>query len=101
MSTQKSRAEVEFFAKEEVEKRHRLHELHKRDSETQENLKKRKLHHMKCGKCGGDFKTIRMSFVDVEECQDCGALLLDKGELKKIKVSDNTLFQSLTEIFKR
>ena len=101
MPTHKSQAEVEFFAKEEVEKRHRLHELHKRDSEAQANLERRKQHHMKCGKCGGNLKTIRMGFVDVEECQDCGALLLDKGELEKIKASDNPLFKALTEIFKR
>ena len=73
MSTKPSNSEEEFFALEEQEKKHQFHEKQKQE---QRELQK-KLHFMKCPKCGYDLKSIRISFVDVDECGYCGAMVLD------------------------
>jgi len=101
MPTKPSYPEQEFFAREESEKIHKLHEKQKEELSAKELKERKNLHFMKCPKCGNDLKTIRISFVDVEECPACGALVLDKGELSKLKTADNAILKSLLEVFKK
>lgn len=101
MTQKPSQSEAEFFAREEVEKIHRLHEVRRRQNSAQEREEQKKIHFMKCPKCGDELETIRMSFVDVEQCPECGAMVLDKGELEKIKVAENSLLKSLLEVFRK
>ena len=93
--------EKEFFAREELEKKHRLHEKQKSEVASKDLEERKKVHFMKCSKCGDDLKTIRVSFVDIEECPSCGAMVLDKGELAKLKTADNSILKSLLEVFKK
>ena len=101
MSTKPSHSEEEFFAREEQEKKHQFHEKQKhKDDQAQRELQKN-LHFMKCPKCGDDLKLIRISFVDIDECIKCGAMVLDKGELDKLKIADNTVLRALVDVFKK
>jgi uncharacterized OB-fold protein len=93
-------SEEEFFAREEAEKKHVLHETHQRQISAHERDERRKLHFMKCPKCGDNLSTIRIGFVDVEQCPDCGAMVLDRGELEKIRVAESGLLKSFMEVFR-
>lgn len=99
MTQKPSHLEREFFVKEEAEKKHRLHEAQAQERHAKTREERKALHYMKCPKCGDDLKTIRMTFVDVEECPNCGALVLDKGELEKIKNAESGLIKSLVDVF--
>ena len=84
MSEKRSKAEEEYFAREEAEKLHRLHQerLEKADEAAREELKKQ--HWMHCPKCGWDLETIKWRGVDIEKCFHCGVVVLDDGELEKL-----------------
>jgi len=101
MPVKPSQSEAEFFAREEQEKLHRLAEQQKREKEEADREHSRNIHFMKCPKCGADLKKARMGLVDVEECTHCDTLVLDKGALDRIKISDNSLLKSMIEIFHR
>lgn len=101
MPSKPSQSEAEFFAREESEKLHRLAEQHRLEKEKAERETNLHAHFMKCPKCGSDLKNSRIGVVDVEECTKCETLVLDKGELEKIKVSDNSLLKSLMDVFSK
>lgn len=81
----------------------RKEEQRKRDREEDEELRRLKeLHWMKCPKCGQDMKEIEIAQVLVDQCDFCGGLFFDLGELdtlfsKKIKESKN-FFRKLFKI---
>ena len=79
-----SRAEDEYFAKQELERRKKWaqEQAAKMAVEEKENLKK--AHWMKCPKCGYDLETIKWRKVDVEKCFRCGVVVLDDGELETL-----------------
>ena len=64
-------------------------------------LEERKaLHWNKCGKCGADMNTKGFKGVEIEVCPECGAVLLDNGELEQLAGEDSsgvlrTMFGSL------
>lgn len=93
--------ENEFFAKEEAERLHQMREEKKRTAkkEAQENAKRS--HYMKCPKCGSDLKTIILQTVEIDECRECGAIVLDQGELEKLKSRDHRFFSALMDVFKQ
>jgi len=84
MSQKNNRFEEEYFAKENLEQRHRLKDSQEREHLIEEKKSKKALHYMKCPKCGEDLHTVQHRFVQIDECKSCGAIVLDKGELEKI-----------------
>jgi len=48
----------------------------------------RSTHFNKCPRCGADLKAREHHHVKVDECQECGGVWLDKGELDMIKEFD-------------
>ena len=93
--------ENKYFEKLEAEKKARLaKEL--RDQREAESLAARKaLHWLKCGKCGASMDTIIFRGVEIEVCPDCGAVLLDQGELEELAGKDQSgIFGSLKGLFK-
>jgi len=101
MSPKPSQSESEFFAREEQEKLHRLSEQKKREEEAKAKESNRNIHFMKCPKCGADLKYAKLGLVDVEECTQCDALVLDKGALDKIKGTNHSLLKSLIDVFNK
>lgn len=79
-----SRAEDEFFAREEIEKLHRLHKEKSAAEDEQARAERKAQHWMKCPKCGADLTTVRWRTVDVDKCFSCGVIVLDDGELEKL-----------------
>ncbi len=79
-----SNQEDEYFAREEIEKKHRL--ALKQAAETAQKTKEelRQLHYMKCPKCGMDLHTLKRGDVEVDTCFHCQGIWLDKGELEAL-----------------
>jgi uncharacterized protein len=79
-----SNQEEEYFAREEVEKKRKL-ALQQADAmaaKQREDLKK--LHFMKCPKCGMDLHSLEKGSVEVDTCFNCKGIWLDAGELEQL-----------------
>ncbi len=53
----------------------------------------RELHFHMCGKCGKNMRTTEFNGVSIERCE-CGAVLLDPGELELLASKDESGFLS-------
>jgi hypothetical protein len=68
---------------EEARKAREKREAERRARETAEQLGKvKKLHWMKCPKCGHDLKTEALEGVEVDRCTFCEGFFVDAGELE-------------------
>jgi Zn-finger nucleic acid-binding protein len=97
--------EDEYFAREEIEKKHRLamkqaEELAER---TKEELKR--LHYMKCPKCGMDLQSLKRGALQIDTCFHCGGVWLDKGEMEQLQSrghhESGAVMNAILNIFKR
>jgi hypothetical protein len=60
-------------------------EAERRARETEEQRDKlRRLHWMKCPKCGHDLKTEALEGVEVDRCSFCEGFFVDAGELEQL-----------------
>ncbi len=50
----------------------------------EEREKLKKLHWMRCAKCGAELKPIDIRGVTVDKCFSCGGIYLDDGELEQL-----------------
>jgi len=67
---------------EEARKAREKREAERRARETEEERGKlKKLHWMKCPKCGHDLKTEALEGVEVDRCTFCEGFFVDAGEL--------------------
>ena len=92
--------EEDYFARQDREKLAKI----KAQAEAEEAAKaaadRKALHHLHCGKCGGKMDTTTFKGVEIEICPDCGAVLLDAGELESLAGSDEgSAFDTLAELF--
>ena len=80
-----SSTEEEYFAREEIEKKRKLaiQQSQSMAAQAREDLKK--LHYMKCPKCGMDLQTLTRGDVDIDTCFNCHGVWLDAGELEHIQ----------------
>lgn len=92
--------EEEYFAREEAEKLHKIKaQQSKRLTETQ-RLQLKELHHMKCPKCGLDLETLVHRGIEIDRCNGCGGVWLDRGELEEL-TGDESIFHSVMEFFRK
>jgi hypothetical protein len=79
-----SSTEEEYFAREEIEKKRKLalQQSQSMAAQAREDLKK--LHFMKCPKCGMDLQTLTRGDVDIDTCFNCHGIFLDAGELERL-----------------
>jgi hypothetical protein len=77
-------AEEEFFAREDAEKRRRLAAAVQRESAEEERERLRRLHHMKCPKCGLPMREVAFRGVTADTCDSCGGLFLDQDEIDRV-----------------
>ena len=81
-----SRNEEEYFVRENAERIKAMRA--KRDAEYAKE--ERKLHIMRCPRCGGHLKHQLHHHVRIEVCPDCGGTWLDKGELEVLEAHDTS-----------
>jgi uncharacterized protein len=79
-----SSTEEEYFAREEIEKKRKLALKQAEEMASKEREHLKKLHYMKCPKCGMDLQTLTRGRVDLEMCFNCNGVWLDSGELDQI-----------------
>ena len=76
-----SRNEEEYFAKINAELiKQRREELDRARSQTD-----RKVHYMKCPKCGADLVEKEHQHVKIDTCPECKGIWLDAGELEMLE----------------
>jgi ribosomal protein L37AE/L43A len=79
-----SRNEHEYFAKRDAElireRRDRLDE--------ERRIQERSSHYNKCPRCGDDLSEHDHNGVKIDQCDSCGGIWLDKGELEIVEELD-------------
>jgi uncharacterized protein len=80
-----SSTEEEYFAREEIEKKRKLALDQSKSLAAQQREDLKKLHWMKCPKCGLDLQTVKHGSVDIETCFNCHGIFLDAGELGRLQ----------------
>lgn len=100
-----SSVEEEYFAREEIEKKRKLALEQHAKLATQQREDLKKLHFMKCPKCGMDLQTLKRDDVEIESCFNCHGVWLDAGELERIVAHghDNSgkVMGAVLNLFKR
>ena len=80
-----SKAEDEYFARQELERRKKWAQEQAAKMATEQKEQLKQLHWMKCPKCGMDLKEIEIHGVKVDQCASCGGVFLDAGEMEQIE----------------
>lgn len=92
--------EDDYFAQIEREKKDRLKQQLEAEQAREKREELRRLHHHRCGKCGGAMSTHVFKGLEIEICADCGAVLLDQGELETLAGHDQGgIFQGIRDLF--
>jgi Zn-finger nucleic acid-binding protein len=80
-----------------------LVEQKKWEKEQEKELKMReerkKLHYMKCPKCGADLEEITFKRVSIDKCIECKGIWLDHGELQTLLGKENDLVKTVFKQF--
>lgn len=83
-----SNEEEEYFAKLEREKREKLRETMEAEQARVAAEELRRLHWLRCAKCGNLMDSHQFRGVVIEKCPVCHGVYLDAGELEKLAGSD-------------
>ena len=95
-----SRAEDEYFARQELERRKKWAQEKAASMASEEREKLKQLHYMKCPKCGMDLKEIELHGVKVDQCAHCGGVFLDAGELEQLEKHDDGVMNRVFSMFR-
>ena len=80
-----SSTEEEYFAREEIEKKRKLALQQSQSMAAQQREDLKKLHYMKCPKCGMDLQSIQRGDIEIDTCFNCHGVFLDSGELERLQ----------------
>jgi len=85
-----SSKEEEYIKRQELEKIKKLREQAAKETAEQEKIKLKKLHWMRCPKCGMEMAEVDFRNVVVDACFACGGMYFDKGEIDNILEQDDS-----------
>jgi hypothetical protein len=92
--------EDDYFARIEREKTEKLRKQLQAENRKATAEERKAAHWLRCGKCGGQMDTQVFRGVEIEVCPDCGAVLLDPGELEALAGADQGgIFRDFASIF--
>lgn len=101
MATEKSKAEEEYFLRLEREQLAKAQAASALANAAAERQALKDLHADHCGKCGGAMNPRDFQGVEIDVCDDCGAVLLDPGELEQLAGKDASgAFAGLASLFR-
>ena len=100
MPIKPTKAEELHIARAEAELLRRRAEEAQAKMQAEERERERKLHHMKCPKCGMSLEEIAFGDVHVDKCFSCEGLWLDQGELEHIRGKEAGFFDRLADLFR-
>lgn len=94
--------EDEYFAKRDSEL---VKDLRRKKEEDEQKkikdllLERKRIHYMKCPKCGMDLHEIEFKDVLIDRCPDCRGIWLDKGELETLLTKEARFMKQLFKGF--
>ncbi len=89
-----------YFAQRDQENTQKLAEKLVQERAVAAAAERKALHGGKCGKCGGELAQQVFRGEQIDVCGDCGAVLLDPGELQKLAGEDeSSILHGLAAIF--
>jgi hypothetical protein len=101
MPVKPSSKEEEYFSRIDLEKRKKIEEeKHKRIAE-EEKKQLKKLHFMRCPKCGMELSEIDYKGISVDKCFSCDGIWLDAGELDSVAKLEKGSIDTLFKFFKK
>jgi hypothetical protein len=102
MTTEKTpKAEEEYFAKEEAEKKKRLQEKLKEELEKERRASTRDIWFLTCPKCGAKLEEMVFRGVKIDKCHECGGVWLDAGELETLAGPEgHSVISEILKLFK-
>ncbi|HNX32074.1 MAG TPA: zf-TFIIB domain-containing protein [Holophaga sp.] len=93
--------EEEFFAKQEFERRRKAAQELEKHLASQELVRLKELHWMRCPKDGMELVEVEFHGVKVDQCSHCGGVFLDAGEMDDVAAAEKGGFlSSLGSFFK-
>ena len=96
-----SESEDEYFAREEAAKLQRQAAEQAQRMEKIEREERKKLHFMKCPKCGFDLREVPYRGITMDKCFECGGIWLDDRELEHLTgQSDANVFSGILKLFR-
>jgi uncharacterized protein len=95
-----SKAEDEYFARQEFERRKQWAAERAKEKTVEEKENAKKLHWMKCPKCGMDLATVDFQGVSIDRCTSCGGTFFDAGEIEEVLNRDTGFLGKALSIFK-
>lgn len=96
-----SEREEEYMARKEFERKKRLREELARKLSEEEKEAQRKLHYMKCPKCGMDLIEVDHNNIKVDKCSGCEGIWLDAGEFAEVSKMEKGALDKLFSVFRR
>jgi len=84
MPRKPSESEEEYFARIEYERRKKVEREKQEALAEKERETLRRLHRMKCPKCGMDLIEVDYKSIKVDRCSGCEGVWLDPGELEAV-----------------
>lgn len=98
----RSDKEEEYFLRKEAEKLKKMAEKRRAETEAAEREELKKLHYMRCPKCGMELQEMEFQSIHIDKCFSCGGVWLDDGELDAVakKEDENGVLSRFTSIFR-
>lgn len=96
-----SDSEDEYFAREEAAKLQRQALEQASRMQKAEREERKKLHFMKCPKCGFDLREVPYRGVSIDKCFECGGIWLDDSELEQLIGHEGpNVFSGILKLFR-
>lgn len=100
MPVKPSDAEDEYFVRQEAAKLRKAYAERQAQLQQDERDRERKLHYMKCPKCGTQLEEITFGGVSVDKCFNCEGMWLDDGELERLQTKEPGFLGKLLGAFR-
>ena len=94
-----SEREEEYFARKEYQRRKKEAASQQAGLKQDELSEARKLHHMKCPKCGMDLAEMSYHGVTIDKCTACEGIWLDSGELETLLAEEHGVVRKIMHVF--
>lgn len=101
MPVKPTEQEQEYIARKEFEKMQKAKAEKSKNLATDEKLKLKELHHMRCPKCGMELVEIGYRTIMIDKCSGCEGIWLDAGELESVSKLEKTGLDKLFSAFKK
>jgi uncharacterized protein with PIN domain len=95
-----SKAEEEYFARQEFERRRKELESRQARIQAEERARLKELHFMRCPKCGMELVEIEFRGIKVDRCVACQGIFFDGGEIEQLLARGEGFLGKLSGIFK-